>query len=314
MSFFATVVRIVKRIALTFVFFSLGACSPADPFSEIDSEEQLSELIIELRENADLDNDAISKCSNSCEGKSVFAKLVEPVISSTRFDRDSEKSKTLKANGIEFKPINAEINDDGISIDLGFKKVSLNKNEIKSASFEISGEFVENHYRNDDVEGRIVSVSINEEKLNILIAEEIKIEEHKALVERRQVEAKLKREKAAALLDNLSDGEHRYYGANHRENTITVTEAEAICSKPLSITRQVLTLNTYFASQAIRHIVNNGGSLTKSSIFWAEELKECLVSYNVSGLYNGTNYSDDRVAKAAVFVKRASSYSVKSIQ
>lgn len=306
--------RLCVSFGFTVVLFSLGACSPADPFSEIKSEEQLSQLIIELKENADLDNVAIGECANSCEGKSVFAELVEPVISSTRFDGDAEKSKTLKADGIEFKPINAEINDEGISIDLGFEKVNLNKNEFKAASFEISGEFVENHYVNDDVKGRIVSVSINEEKLKILIAKQIKIDEHKALVERDQMEAKLKREKVAGLLNNLSDGEHKYYGVNHRDNTISATEAEAICSMPLSISRQALVTNTLSASQAIRHIANNGGSVTKSRIFWAEDLKECLVPYKVSGLYNGTSYSTDLVGKAAVFVKRASSYSVKYIQ
>ena len=257
---------------------------------------------IKLKEKADLDNDSISKCNDSCKGKSVFAELVEPRISSTRFDGDSELSKTIKANGIELKPINAEINDDGISIDLGFKEVNLNENELKSATFEISGVFVEDHFANDDVKGRIVSVSINKERLNLLIAEQ------KAEIERRQ-----KREKLDALLDSLSDGEHKYYGANNRDNTISVLEAEALCPKVYSVASQAFIMDTRGASPAIRHIAANGGS-EKKKIFWAKDLKRCLVSYNVSGLYNGTNYSEDRIARAVVFVKKASSYSIKYIQ
>ncbi len=169
-------------------------------------------------------------------------------------------------------------------------------------------------YMNDDVVGHIVSVNINEEKRAALIAEQVRIEEHKALVERRQMEAKLKREKLVALLDNLSDGEHKYYGASHQDSTVSVSEAEALCPMSQSVPRQALVTNTLTASQAIRHIANNNGSVTKSRIFWAEGSNECLVGYRVSGLYNGTNYSEDRVGKAVVFIKKASSFSIKYIQ
>ena len=306
--------NIVKFSVFLVVFIFLAGCSDEPDFNNIKNEEQLSDLINELKSEAQLDNALIKKCGDNCEGKTVFAQLVEPTISRTRFVGDSEQSKTLKANGIEFKPLNAEFNDDGITVMLFFKEIKLSNNEIKISDFEISGNFVENHYMNDDVVGHIVSVNINEEKRAALIAEQVRIEEHKALVERRQMEAKLKREKLVALLDNLSDGELKFYGANHQDSTVSVSEAEALCSMSQSVPRQALVTNTLTASQAIRHIANNNGSVTKSRIFWAEGSNECLVGYRVSGVYNGTNYSEDRVGKAVVFIKKASSYSIKYIQ
>ena len=115
------------------------------------------------------------------------------------------------------------------------------------------------------------------------------------------------------MLDSLSDGEHKYYGANNRDNTISVLEAEALCSKVYSVASRAFLMDTLGASPAIRHIAANGGA-RKKKIFWAKDSKRCLVSYNVSGLYNGTNYSEDRIARAGVFVKKASSYSIKYIQ
>ena len=316
--------KVLIGFASLFVLFFLAAIifgESSNPLSKVENDEQLLSLINEIKSDAQLDNSSIKRCGDKCKGKTVYAELAEPILSSTKFDGDSKNSKTLKANGIEFKPLNAEFNDDGISINLGFKRIELDKIQLRSSTFSISGKFIENHYLNDDVKGYILSVSTDKNKVDALIADKIESDKRKAEQEKAYLAKKLEREKQnkekeklASLVSELSDGEHKYYGLGHRDNTISSKKAEALCSKAFSVPRKALVTNTLGASRAIRHIANNGGAVTKTRIFWDSKSNQCLVGYKVSGLYKGTNYARSFVGKAAVFVKSPSSVSIKYIQ
>ena len=314
--------------AASFIVFVLGVSQipkPADssPLAGVESYQQLSELIDSLRSQAELNNESIRRCGSSCVGKSVFAKLEKPRTSSTKFKGDELSSWSLVAGGIEFKPLNMNTilgDSDGVTrkitaieVDLGVEKIELPTSVIEATTFEITGEFIENHFANDDVVGYILSVQVDKALAAELEAERVaaakKAEQRAA--ERAAEDAK--REAMTALLAKLEDGkEYKYYGWNNKDNTVDAKTAEALCERSTILTDQAeITAVAVYGSRAHNHIIRNGGSVTKDYISWFGEGREgrCSAAFTLSGIYEGTQYKKQFYVRPASF-KKSSNTSV----
>lgn len=308
----------------SFIVFALGVSqfpnsTDSSPLSGVESDQQLSELIDSLRSQAQLNNESVKRCPSSCVGKSVFAKLEKPRTDSTRFKGDEGWSWSLVAGGIEFKPLNIKRifgESDGVTtkltaveIDLGVQKIELPTSAIEATTFEITGEFVESHYVNNDVVGYILSVRVDKELAAELEAKRVAAAKKAVQRAAERAAEDTKREAMAALLAKLEEGkEYKYYGWNHSDNTVDAKTAEALCEESRILSEQAeKNYVTAYGNRAHKHIMRNGGSITRDYVSWFGEGREgrCSAAFTLSGIYEGSQYKKQFYVRPSSFEKRS---------
>lgn len=107
--------------------------------------------------------------------------------------------------------------------------------------------------------------------------------------------------------NSMENGELSFYKNSHPDNDINLDQYRFLCENSNYVNYHALSTGLVGEPFLYRNIVNNGGKLFKTDIYWSNSMNLCIVEFKVQGLIDGTYY--DKLFEKIVtsFVKDESS-------
>jgi hypothetical protein len=90
--------------------------------------------------------------------------------------------------------------------------------------------------------------------------------------------------------NSMENGELSFYKNLHPDNDINLDQYRFLCENSNYVNYQALSTGLVGEPFLYRNIVNNGGKLFKSNIYWSSSMNICIVEFKVQGLIDGTYY------------------------
>jgi hypothetical protein len=106
---------------------------------------------------------------------------------------------------------------------------------------------------------------------------------------------------------SMENGELSFYKNSHPDNDINSDQYKFLCENSNYANYQALSTGLVGEPFLYRNIVNNGGKLFKTDIYWSSSMKLCIVEFKVQGLIDGTYYDKLFEKIATSFIKDESS-------
>jgi hypothetical protein len=106
---------------------------------------------------------------------------------------------------------------------------------------------------------------------------------------------------------SMENGELSFYKNSHPDNDINLDQYKFLCDNSNYVNYQALSTGLVGEPFLYRNIVNNGGKLFKTDIYWSSSMKLCIVEFKVQGLIDGTYYDKLFEKIATSFIKDESS-------
>ena len=106
---------------------------------------------------------------------------------------------------------------------------------------------------------------------------------------------------------SMENGELSFFENSHPDNDINLDEYKFLCENSNYVNYQALSTGLVGEPFLYRKIVNNGGKLFKSDIYWSSSINLCIVEFKVQGLIDGTYYDKLFEKIATSFIKDESS-------
>ena len=107
--------------------------------------------------------------------------------------------------------------------------------------------------------------------------------------------------------NSMENGELSFYKNLHPDNDINLDQYRFLCENSNYVNYQALSTGLVGEPFLYRNIVNNGGKLFKSNIYWSSSMNICIVEFKVQGLIDGTYYDKLFEKIASSFIKDESS-------
>lgn len=89
---------------------------------------------------------------------------------------------------------------------------------------------------------------------------------------------------------SMENGELSFFKNSHPDNDINLDQYKFLCENSNYVNYQALSTGLVGEPFLYRNIVNNGGKLFKTDIYWSSSMKLCIVEFKVQGLIDGTYY------------------------
>jgi hypothetical protein len=107
--------------------------------------------------------------------------------------------------------------------------------------------------------------------------------------------------------NSMDNGELSFYKNSHPDNNINLDQYRFLCENSNYVNNHAFRTGLVTEPSLYIKIVNNGGKLFKTDIYWSNSLNICIVEFKVQGLIDGTYY--DKLFEKIVtsFVKDESS-------
>ena len=106
---------------------------------------------------------------------------------------------------------------------------------------------------------------------------------------------------------SMENGELSFFKNSHPDNDINLDQYKFLCENSNYVNYQALSTGLVGEPFLYRNIVNNGGKLFKTDIYWSSSMKLCIVEFKVQGLIDGTYYDKLFEKIATSFIKDESS-------
>ena len=107
--------------------------------------------------------------------------------------------------------------------------------------------------------------------------------------------------------NSMENGELSFYKNTHPDNDINLDQYKFLCENSNYVNYQALSTGLVGEPFLYRNIVNNGGKLFKTDIYWSNSMNLCIVEFKVQGLIDGTYYDNLFEKIATSFIKDESS-------
>ena len=89
---------------------------------------------------------------------------------------------------------------------------------------------------------------------------------------------------------SMENGELSFYKNSHPDNDINLDQYKFLCENSNYVNNQALSTGLVGEPFLYRKIVNNGGKIFKTDIYWSNLINLCIVEFKVQGLIDGTYY------------------------
>ena len=106
---------------------------------------------------------------------------------------------------------------------------------------------------------------------------------------------------------SMKNGELSFFKNSHPDNDINLDQYKFLCENSNYVNYQALSTGLVGEPFLYRNIVNNGGKLFKTDIYWSNSMNLCIVEFKVQGLIDGTYYDNLFEKIATSFIKDESS-------
>lgn len=159
----------------------------------------------------------------------------------------------------------------------------------------------------------VFNLSIIENKRNILIKNDLdKSKEQLTTKNNEELLIKkipLERQIIVDTWDSMNNGDLSFYQNSHPDNDINLKQYEFLCKNSNYVNFKALSTGLVGEPFLYRKIVNNGGKIFKTDVFWLSSINRCVVKFKVQGLIDGTYYDKSFEKIATTFIKeKKSSY------
>ena len=274
---------------LTFIIlagiFSGGGKNPDDLLKEMNSSKDKAEILEiskKFEEIAEIKNDNFKSCKSNCEGKSTSIQISGLKGSKSKFPFRGKVQGSSSNHGSDLKLWNATFdkNSKMTKVSIGSDTKQFTPLELSVTNFSVMGRFVEYHMMNHDVNGIIVSYTIDTAKLN-----KIKKEQERKQKEIAEFNAKFPEKKTLAY---YSDGSCRN---STKTKCVSKSDLKLICSKKPYVTDFAHAKLTITKARAKRNFLK-AGKRSLPIYALSKDGKKCFVQYDVTGIYNGTNHRE----------------------
>lgn len=107
--------------------------------------------------------------------------------------------------------------------------------------------------------------------------------------------------------NSMKNGELSFFKNSHPDNDINLDQYKFLCENSNYVNYQALSTGLVGEPFLYRKIVNNGGELFKTDIYWSSSMNLCIVEFKVQGLIDGAYYDKLFEKIATSFIKDESS-------